>query len=48
MRSEENRGIIQEKTEEIEWDQDMVTNRGRVRNIRLRLCSSLANMDNIF
>lgn len=48
MKSEENKGIIQKKTEEIEWDQQMVTNRGRVRNIRLRLCSSFANMDNIF
>lgn len=48
MKGEENKGIIQEKTEEIEPDQEMVTNRGRVRNVRLRLCSSFANMDNIF
>ena len=48
MKSEENKRIIQEKTEEIQWDQEMVTNRGRDRNIRLRLCSSFANMENIF
>ena len=48
MKSEKNKGIIQGNTEEIEWDQEMVTNRGRVRNVRLRLCSSFANMDNIF
>ena len=36
MKSEENKRIIQEKTEQIEWDQEMVTNRGRVRNIILK------------